>query len=189
MEMDKLIKLIEKELKEVGENGLTSANLETTSKLVDMYKDLKETEGGSYGMPYREGGYSMPYGEGGYREEGYREGGGGYSEGSGGGYSARGGYSNGGNYNRQYSGNYGARRYNGYDQRMRDHINRISEGAEMYEYGRERYQHGGSDDRLTDGLEKMMYAICMFVESTMEFAETPQEKEIIRKHLQKIRNM
>lgn len=30
---------------------------------------------------------------------------------------------------------------------------------------------------------------CMFVESTMEFAETPQEKEIIRKHIQKLQKM
>lgn len=177
MEMDKLIKQIEKELKEVGEQGLTSANLDSTSKLVDMYKDLKEADGGQmYGMPYREGGYN----EGGYSARG------GYNDGN---WTARGDYGNQGNYNRQYSNGYGARRYNGYDSRMRDHIDRISEGAEMYEYGRDRYQHGGSEDRLTDGLEKMMYAICMFVESTMEFAQTPQEKEIIRKHVQKIRNM
>ena len=75
------------------------------------------------------------------------------------------------------------------DNRMRDHLNRIYEGAEMYEYGRDRYQHGGNEERIYDGLEKLMYALCMFVESTMEFAETPQEKEIIRKHIQKLQKM
>ena len=42
---------------------------------------------------------------------------------------------------------------------------------------------------LTYGLEKLMYALCMFVESTMEFAESPREKEIIRKHIDKLRSM
>lgn len=80
-------------------------------------------------------------------------------------------------------------RYTGNDNRMREHLNRIYEGAEMYEYGRDRYQHGGNEERIYDGLEKLMYALCMFVESTMEFAETPQEKEIIRKHIQKLQKM
>lgn len=38
-------------------------------------------------------------------------------------------------------------------------------------------------------LKKMMYAVCMFVESAMDFAESPEEKEIIRKHVQKLKNL
>jgi hypothetical protein len=29
----------------------------------------------------------------------------------------------------------------------------------------------------------------MFVETAMDFAETPEEKEIIRKHIQKLKNI
>ena len=175
--MEKLIENVKKELTEIGNKGLTAANLETASKLADMLKDLQEAgmEGGKYMDSYMGGmsnmgrerprgliaygndGYNTPYMDNGYGR-GYMDGG----------------------YNRGY---------NGMDSRMRDHVERIREGAEMYEYGRERYQHGGSNDRMVDGLEKLMYAVCMFIESTMDFAQSPQEKEVIRKHIQKIRNI
>lgn len=179
--MEKLKQAIDKELKEIAEQGLSTANLEMVEKLSEIKKNLAEAESGSqggYGMPrYRDG-----YGYGEYRD-GYREGGG---------YGRRGGYRDGGyseygdgyGYGRSSGRGYGG--YNGYDQRMRDHMDRIMDGAESYEYGRDRYMHGGDEARLQDGIEKLMYAICMFVESTMEFAETPQEKETIRRHLQKL---
>jgi hypothetical protein len=72
---------------------------------------------------------------------------------------------------------------------MNEHLMRIQDGTDIYQYGRERYRHGRNDERMYDGLEKLMYAICMFIESTMDFAESPQEKEIIRKHIQKLRNI
>lgn len=42
--MKKLCELIESELSKIAEKGLTTSNLETAYKLVDMYKDLKNTE-------------------------------------------------------------------------------------------------------------------------------------------------
>ena len=42
--MKKLCELIESELGKIAEKGLTTSNLETAYKLVDMYKDLKNTE-------------------------------------------------------------------------------------------------------------------------------------------------
>lgn len=190
MEFEKLLENVKKELKEISEQGLTANNLATVGQLVDIYKDLKEADGGKefngMMMPriYPDSGYNGDYSnrgydEGGYNARNYRENG----------YNA-GGYNN--EYGRQYmnSGNGGGRGYNGYDPRMRDHMNRIMEGAEQYEYGRDRYMHGGgSSERMADGLEKLMYAICMFVESTMEFAQSPQEKEIIRKHLHKMKSL
>ena len=180
MEFEKLLENVKKELKEIGEQGLTANNLDMVSKLADIYKDLKEAEGGSHGTyrGYNEGGYNARgYSEGGYNARGYSENG----------YNA-GGYNN--EYGRQYMNSGGGRSYNGYDPRMKDHISRIMEGAEQYEYGRDRYMHGGSSsERMADGLEKLMYAICMFVESTMEFAQSPQEKEIIRKHLHKMKSL
>lgn len=168
--MEKLKELIKKELKEVENKGLTASNLESTSKLVDILKDLEEVEGQEKGMrnEYKiEGRYRDNYRDGGYSN--YRE-----------------------DYGRPYMNydNYGMRGgYGGYDSRMKDHIDRIMDGAEQYEYGRDRYRHGGSEERMKDGLEKLMYALCMFIESTMDFAQSPQEKEIIRKHIQKIRNI
>ena len=38
-------------------------------------------------------------------------------------------------------------------------------------------------------IEMAMAAVCMFVESLSEFAETPKEKEIIRKHLEKMKKI
>lgn len=179
MEMNKLLQNIESELTKIGEQGITSANLEVLAKLTDAYKDLKETESSKYGAYNASGNYEnyrMPYRDD-YNERGYnaRH----YSED---GYNA-GGYNE---YGRQYMN---SREYNGRDNRIREHMNRIMDGAEQYEYGRERYQHGGSHERVMDGLEKLMYAVCMFVESTMEFAQSPQEKEVIRKHLHKMKNL
>lgn len=79
-------------------------------------------------------------------------------------------------------------RYRG-DDRWNEHLDRIMDGADMYQYGRSRYRDGGDSERMYDGLEKLMYAICMFIESTMDFAESPEEKEIIRKHIQKLKNI
>ena len=188
--MEKLMQMIKKELTEIEGQGINAGNLELISKLADIYKDLgkikkmeKEEKEGGQEMPeysrYREGGYGYGAGRGG----GYSEGGYGAGGGGGGGYSAgRGGYNEGG-YN---EGGYGRRGGGGRYSRMRDNMERMMDGMDQYEYGKERYMHGGDEGRIMEGLEKLMYAMCMFVESAMDFAETPQEKEIIRKHVQKI---
>lgn len=165
--MEKIKEQIKKELTEIENKGINASNLELITKLTDIYKNIakiEKLEGGQemqdYGR-YREGGYN----EGGYNA--YREGG----------YNARGsGYREGG-----YNEGYG-RRYS----RMKDHMERMMDGMDQYEYGKERYMHGGDESRVMEGLEKLMYAMCMFVESAMDYAETPQEKEIIRKHLHKM---
>ena len=170
--MHKLMEQIKKELKEIEEKGINASNLELIGKLADIYKDLGEIEkmdkGGQemqeYGR-YREGGGYGAYREGGYNARSGGGGGGGYREG---------GYNEG--YGRRYS-------------RMRDHMDRMMDGVDQYEYGKERYMHGGDESRVIEGLEKIMYAVCMFVESAMDFAESPQEKELIRKHIQKIKNI
>lgn len=167
--MDKLIEMLKKEMKNVEDKGVINANnLEVISKLADVTKDLQELkqmeeksrnkhEGGQQMQEY--GRYPM------YREGGYE---GGYDDG----------------YGRRGVPGSGRGRYS--NNPMRDQMNRIMDGMDQYEYGRDRYMHGGDETRVYDGLEKLMYALCMFVESTMDFAETPQEKEIIRKHIQKM---
>lgn len=174
--MEKLQEMIKKELTEIENKGINANNLELVSKLADIYKDLGEIKN------MEKGGQQMQdYGR--YRESrgeyAYRDGGQGYSYGENyrEGYDARRGYREGG-YN---DGGYGRR-----NSRMRENMTRMMDGMDQYEYGRERYAHGGDEGRIIEGLEKLMYAMCMFVESAMDFAETPQEKEIIRKHIQKI---
>lgn len=169
--LDKLVNSVEKELKEIGEQGLNASNLDMAKKLVDIYKDLQEAEqlGGNYDM--------RGYG----KDDGYSNRGGDYQ--GRGRYYVEDDYDNRGGYN-----NRGGSNYNGYN-RMKEHLDRINDGIEMYDYGRERYQHGDSEERVFEGLEKLMYAVCMFIESAMDFAETPQEKDIIRRHIQKISSM
>lgn len=181
--MEKLMEMVKKELGEIENKGITANNLELVGKLSNIYKDL--AKGKHYEEESKQGGQEMTeYGR--YREGG----GGGYGTSYRDGY--RDGYNDGGG-----SGGYGAysdygrrgvpgsgRRYS--NSRMSEHIEKMREGADQYEYGRERYMHGGDESRVVEGLEKLMYAVCMLVESTMDFAETPAEKEIIRKHIQKI---
>lgn len=40
--MRELLDKVKKELDKIGDKGLTSSNLETTYKLIDIYKDIKE---------------------------------------------------------------------------------------------------------------------------------------------------
>ena len=170
--MDKLFENAKKELEQIEQVGLNSSNIDNAYKLVDIAKNirkLKILEGGEDSM--RD--YS-DYG----RRGGYRD----YDD-----------YRDGGSYGRRGvpgSGRGRGGRYRGDDdERMYDHLDRIMEGLEMYQYGRGRYRDGGDSERMQDGLEKLMYAICIFVESAMEFAESPEEKEIIRKHIQKLKNL
>lgn len=181
--MHKLQEMIKKELTEIESKGINASNLELVGKLADIYKDLttikamEEQGGGDEEMPeysryrnsggYREG-YRDGYNDGGYREGTYRDGG--YNE-----------------YGRRGVPGTGRGRYN--NSRMRDHMERMMDGMDEYEYGKERYMHSGDDNRVMEGLEKLMYAMCMFVESAMDFADTPQEKEVIRKHIKKISNI
>mgnify|MGYP003289226442 CR=1 FL=1 len=187
--MDKLFENVKKELKQIETNGLSSSNLDTAYKLTCIGKNIKEIEEkegeGKMKERYMEGGYNA---RGNYRDDDdygrrYRDDG----------YSARGG-----NY-REYDDGYGRRgvpgsgrggRYRGPEgERFSRHMDHIEDGVDMYMYGRERYFDSGDKHRMQEGLEKFMYGICMFVETAMDFAETPEEKEIIRKHIQKMKAM
>ena len=45
MKHDKILEIVCDEMDKIAEKGLTTGNLETAYKLVDMYKDLKTVEG------------------------------------------------------------------------------------------------------------------------------------------------
>ena len=77
----------------------------------------------------------------------------------------------------------------GTNTRLDRSIDRIKEGADGYWYGREKYMAGGNKEQMNEALEDMMYAVCSLIESGMDIAETPEEKEIIRKHIRKLQNL
>ena len=144
--MDELLEKVKKELKEIGNAGISAANLDVTYKLVDIAKDIGEIKEQEEKL---KGGKGMRY-----------------------------------SYDSRYEGDYGRR---GHDGRLAACEDRIAEGRDSYEYCRSRYR--GDDERVIEGLEKLMYGVCMFVETAMNFAESPEEKEVIRKHVRKLESM
>lgn len=177
--MHKLLENATKELKQIEEVGLNTNNVDNAYKLASIAKNIykikeyKEEAEMRY-SDYGRGGYNdNSYNARNYRSDRYRDGG-----------------------NTMYD-DYGRRgvpgsgrggRYRG-DERMNDYLDRIMDSADMYMYGRERYRDSGDSERIVEGLEKLMYSVCTFVESMMDFAETPEEKEIVRKHIQKMKNL
>lgn len=145
--MEMLLKRVRKELDAIADKGISSSNLETTNKLVDIYKDLKEI-------------CTMD------NET----------------YDARG---------RRDNSRYSDDRYNSYpiDERYERYLSRIRDGMSDYSEGRNRYRDNGSESRMIDGIEMTMGAVINFVESLMDYAETSQEKEIVRKYVNKLRNV
>lgn len=159
---------------------LTGANFQTAAELVDMVKDLYEIEAKKEGLRAMDR-YTDRY----YPERS--------REGEYGGY---------GNYGR-YEEGYGRYSERGRDMRYRDggnygtyrgqedfcyYLDELNYGADRYQEGRGG-RYGADKNRMLDGLEKMMHGICTLVETTMDIAETPEEKEIIKNHIQKLKNM
>lgn len=159
--MHELINQVNKELEQVQQQGINTNNLQMLGQLVDIQKDLYKIE-------------SMKNGS---RRDNYSQGGNGGSNYSG--YGRE-------NYNR-YSNNYG-RNYSRGGDRLYEYYDQISDGIARYQEGRSSYGHN-NEERLKDGLDRLMFGVSMLVETAMEFAETQQEREIIHHHLQKIKNI
>lgn len=165
--MDELLRKVKKELDSIGEKGLTSSNLDTAYKLIDIYKDIKEAcyyedmSGDSYGARGRDS-------RGRYNN---------YDEGR-------------GSYNGDYRGDsYNHDRYYPLNDREERHLERMREGLYNYNEGRRRYRDGESKERMIDGVEMAMGALVNFVEYMMDNVETSQEKEAIRKYINKLKNV
>lgn len=156
--MDELLRRVKKELDNISDKGLTSSNLDTTYKLIDIYKDIKEAD---------------------YYEDCVK---------NGDRYEARSRDSM-GRYNTYYDERGG--NYNHYpvDEKTERYLTRMREGMHDYNEGRSRYRDGGSKERMIDGVEMAMGALVNFVEYMMDYAETPQEKEVIRKYVDKLKKV
>ncbi len=161
--MEELLRKVKKELSNISDKGLTSSNLDTAYKLIDIYKDIKEAdyyekcneESSHYGARDRDsrGRYTENYND----------------------------------YDRQkHSGDYG---YYPLNEREERYLTRMREGLYNYNEGRSRYRDGGSKERMIDGVDMAMGALVNFVEFMMDNVDTTQEKETIRKHIDKLKKI
>lgn len=186
--MKKFCEIIEMELGKIAEKGLTTSNLDTAYKLVDMYKDLKntdywETKGEYYDTVLMEmqGGYS--HGDGRMMDDDYsmrrgqrRDSRGRYSRDDGmnydGGQSmARGRVGRG----RSYAMNDGG--YSMYDR---------------YMDAKQSYRSSQSMDgkkKLMDSLEDYMDDFTEKIREMHRDADSPEEREMISKFMTKLQNI
>ena len=186
--MEKLCKIIEQELDKIAEKGLTTSNLETAYKLIDMYKDLKNTEYWEQKGEYYE--YVLAEMQGGYSEGGYammddeyslrnrkRDRMGRYSREDGmmrdGQSMARGGRRD--NRGRGYSMNDGG--YSMYDRYM--------DSKQSYRAN----QSMDGKQRLMDSLEEYMDDFTEKIKEMHRDADTPEEREMISKFMSKLQNI
>ena len=178
--MKKFCELIEMELGKIADKGLTTSNLDAAYKLVDMYKDLKntdywETKGEYYDTVLMEmqGGYS--HNDGRMMEDDYsmrgrkRDRMGRYSR-------------NDGMMHEDYRrmGNRGRNQYS------RD------DGYSMYMDAKQSYRNNQSMDgkqRLMDSLEEYMDDFTEKIKEMHRDADTPEEREMISKFMTKLQNI
>lgn len=176
--MDKLCRVVEEELRKIADKGLNTGNLDTAYKLIDMYKDLKNTE-------YWEGKLEYYMGEMcGYSQEGYSRYEGGHSERRKrdryGRYSRDDGsnYENGDSFRRGYSRNsYLDGGYSGYDR---------------YMDSKQSYRSSKSPEckqRLMDTLEDYMDDFTQRMEEMMRDSDCAEERTTIKRYLDKIKNI
>ena len=180
--MHKLLENATKELKQIEEVGLNSSNVDNAYKLASIAKNIYKIEKYEEETEMRR----SDYGRGGYDDDWYdtrRHRDDGYW-----GDHYPSDHPMHDDYTRRGMTGSVRRRYRG-DDRMNDYLDRIMDSADMYIYGRERYRDSGDHERVSEGLEKLMHSVCVFVESMIDFAETPEEKEIIRKHIQKMKSL
>ena len=177
--MYKLCEIIEKELHKIAEKGLTTSNLDSAYKLVDMYKDLKNTDYWEQKGEYYE--YVLQEMKGGYS----------HNDGMEDDYSMRG-------RRRDSMG-----RYSRDDGMMHDerHMRRnrhypMSDGGysmyDRYMDNKMSYRTNQSMDgkkKLIDSLEEYMDDFTEKIKEMHRDADTPEEREMISKFMTKLQNI
>lgn len=175
--MDKLCSVVEQELHKIAEKGLNTGNLDTAYKLIDMYKDLKNTE-------YWEGKLEYYMGEmGGYSQDGHD-------------YDRNIGYDNGhserrkrdrmGRYSRNDGYEHGESLRRGYSR------NSYSDGYDRYMDSKQSYRSNKSPEckqRLMDTLEDYMDDFTKQMEEMMRDSDCAEERNTIKRYIDKIKNL
>lgn len=171
---DKIKELVIKELGQFSDTELDDNGLNILYKLVDIYKDLENVD---YWNCKKEV-MKMRYGNYGEYSDGYNE----------------------GRYNEGRYGNYGRRGVPG-SGRGRYRAGGYSEGEEMLEdmkesYGaysesRNAYSRGnyGAEQDSMKALEDTMELFTEFAQKMIQEVESPEAKQVIKKHLRKISQM
>lgn len=167
--MHELMDKVEKELDKIGDKGLTSSNLDTTYKLIDIYKDIKEakyyekmceSESESYDARRRDSRGRYMDNDSYYRENNSRT-----------------------NSDSRYS------HYQPWDDRTERYFLKIKDGIDDYSAGRTRYRDGAAQDRMIEGIEMAMSALVNFVETLYDHTETQREKDVIHEHIEKLKKI
>jgi len=166
---DKIKELVVKELKQFSNTtDLNGEELDVLYKLVDIDKDLENIDYWNVKKEVMKMRYSENYGD-------YSEGG--YSEGR---------Y---GNYGRRGVPGTGRGRYRGHDdgeemlESMKESYGAYSESRS---YGRGNY---GAEQESMEALEDTMKLFTEFAQKMIQEVDSPEAKQIIRKHLRKISQM
>lgn len=173
---------IEDELSKIADNGLTTGNLEMTYKLIDMYKDIKNTQYWDKKVEYyntvldeMRGGYNDDYSERGRKRD------------SMGRYSANDGrmmpdYDRGSSY---------ARRGEHY---VRGHYSR-SDGRDAYDdymTQKQSYRSGKSEDckrKMLAALEEHLDELTTEMSDMSKDAECREERDLVKRYVEKLRDM
>ena len=170
--MKKLCEVVEQELHKIAEKGLTTSNLDTAYKLIDMYKDLKntdywETKGEYYDHVLMEmrGGYAHDLDE----------------------YSMRG-------RKRDRMGRYSREDGMIHDDMRMDRRYSHNDGImhDRYMDAKMSYRADKSHDskqRLMDSLEDYMDEFTNKIKEMSRDADTAEEKELINKFMVKLQNI
>lgn len=184
MNMHKLCTLIEDELHKIADKGLTSSNLETTYKLLDMLKDIKTIEAmdDEYGSEEYEDEYSQSYNDGGLP----------YGSGRGRmGTDGRSGNMYSRNYDRESSYARGGRRRRDSRGRYMSGYSR-DDGMGGYAEAKQRYRQSkdsGAKSEMLEKLEEYMDAFSAELAEMSRDADCAEERQTIQRYVDKIRQM
>ena len=162
--LDKVRNIIEKELIQFSDGELDEESLNILYKLVDIYKDLENV---NYWDVKKEV-MKMRYNYGNYAEGGYSE----------------------GRYGRRGVPGTGRGRYRGHDE-GEEMLEDMRESYSAYSESREAYGRGnyGADQDSMRALEDTMELFTEFAQKMIQEVDSPDAKQIIRKHLRKISQM
>ena len=176
---------IEDELSKIADNGLTTGNLEMTYKLIDMYKDIKNTQYWDKKVEYyntvldeMRGGYNDDYSERGRKRGGMGR----YSHSDG--RMMYPDYDRGSSYGDE-SRDYGTGRGN-YSR---------SDGRDTYsDYmtQKQNYRSGKSEDckrKMLAALEEHLDELTTEMSDMSKDAECREERDLVKRYVEKLRNM
>lgn len=155
--------MVEEEINQIVDNGLNEENLDVLFKLVDINKDLENID---YWNVKKEA-IKMRYND-------YRD----YSE------------ERIGNYGRRGVPGTGRGRYRGHDD-GEEMLDDMKESYMTYSESRDAYNRGnyGAEHDSMKALEDTMELFTEFTEKMIQEVDSPEAKQIIKKHLRKISQM